>query len=485
MTLNGESHRTILLGGALAGDEAAVAAVAQTLAAQDCRLLTARDGAQARALAQAARPDLILLDEDLLATCRELKHDEATREIPVILVLSAGSHEALHESIAASYDAGAADHLLKPVCARELAARVSTQLALARLMRPVHAPAHAHANVIDASSPVALCVTAMPGGELLYANEPLRQLLRLDEGTSAQVNIVDFYVDRSVRERLIRHLASEGNLLDAEVELRRRDGTQLWALANARVATYDDVPAIFVGLYDISGRKQIEQELVRSREQQRELFGYFDSAGEDERKRSAFQIQDEVGQLLTALKMDVSLLRMRVREDADAISKTDDMRALVERSIWTVRNVASHLRPAALNFGIASALEWLAEDFSRRHAIACELRVEGTEPALSDMRATVLFRIVESALDNVARHAGAQRVQMSLANRNSIDLTIRDDGCGFNASTGGAGSARHAYGLLGMAERARLLDGTVRIDSALGKGTTVSIHIPLEGTTHT
>ncbi len=474
--------RTIVLGG---GKTADFSTITEALTQPGVRLLNARDDdAQLLALARASLPDLILLDasapEPALDLCRRLKNDDLTREIPVILILLRYSHASLR----AVYAAGAADYLLQPVCAEELRARVRTQLALGALRRE-HLAQHGKAS-IDESSPVALCVTAMPGGELLYANAPLRQLLRIDEEAGAHVNIVEFYVDRKVRERLIRHLASEGTLLDAEVEMRRSDGTQFWALANARIATYDDVPAAYVGLYDISTRKRIEQDLVRARDQQRELLGYFDCAGEDERKRSAFQIQDEVGQLLTALKMDVSLLRMRLSDDRDAISKTEDMRALVESSIRMVRSVASHLRPAALNFGIVSALEWLAEDFSRRHSIACALQVEGDEPDLSDMRATALFRIVESALDNVARHASAQRVRMQLATRHdALDLSVRDDGRGFDPSAATAASAKHAYGLLGMTERAKLIDGTLQIDSRPGEGTTISIHIPLEGATHT
>lgn len=474
--------RTIVLGG---GKTADFSAITEALTQPGVRFLIARDDAQALALARASLPDLILLDasaiDEALALCGSFKSDALTHDIPVVLILSTHAHETLR----AAYAAGAADYLQQPVCAEELTARVRTQLTLSALRRE-HVAQHGKAS-IDESSPVALCVTAMPGGELLYANAPLRELLRIDTGADtgagAHVNIVEFYVDRKVREQLIRHLTSEGTLLDAEVEMRRRDGTQFWALANARIATYDDVPAAYVGLYDISTRKRNEQDLVRARDRQRELLGYFDCAGEDERKRSAFQIQDEVGQLLTALKMDVSLLRMRLTDDRAAISKTEDMRALVESSIHMVRSVASHLRPAALNFGIVSALEWLAEDFSRRHAIACELRVEGNEPVLSDMRATALYRIVESALDNVARHANAQRVQMQLATGgNALELCVSDDGRGFDPC---AATAKRAYGLLGMTERAKLIDGSLEIGSQPGEGTTVSIHIPLKGATHT
>ncbi|HKD77307.1 MAG TPA: ATP-binding protein, partial [Ktedonobacterales bacterium] len=148
-------------------------------------------------------------------------------------------------------------------------------------------------------------------------------------------------------------------------------------------------------------------------------------------------------------------------------------------TIWLVRNVASQLRPAALDFGLVSALEWLTGQSRRHGSIQCELHIEGGEPVMSDMQATVLYRIVEAALTNVTRHAAARRIDVTLVTgTGALDLTVRDDGRGFDLA---AAYGSHAYGLLGMAERARLIGGTLGIDSQPGKGTTVSIHVACEG----
>ncbi|MCO4881227.1 PAS domain-containing sensor histidine kinase, partial [Paraburkholderia caribensis] len=332
-------------------------------------------------------------------------------------------------------------------------------------------------RAIVETSPVPLCITSMLDGRILYGNAPLRALFGISEGVAA--NIADFYAHPLERERLIGHLRTHGNLRDTEVLFQRRDGTRFWAMATARVATYDDWPAIYVGLNDITGRKQVEQALVESREQQRQLSAYMEAIREEERKRIAMEIHDELGQLLTALKMDVSLLKMRLAYDPEALKKADDMRELVEGTIWMVRNVASHLRPAALNFGIVSALEWLVDEFNRRNAIPCELRIEGGEPALSDAHATAVFRIVQASLTNVARHAEAARVDVSLVSTaDALELRVRDDGRGFDRDEA---RREYSYGLLGMYERARLIGATLSIDSAPGAGTTVSIHIPLDG----
>jgi PAS domain S-box-containing protein len=507
------------------------------------QVLAAGDGLDVLERARFSQPELILLDGestrvDGLATCRRLKLDERTRDIPVLIMMPACSHRDLSDA----FSAGAADHVAKPVRVEELMARVRTHVALRsahqrlsvqqrelfdaagsqrrmqaafshvregleqRIARSdgdlVRVKAELAAQLagrrdvegrlsacetrfraIVESGPVAMGITSMPDGKLLFGNARFRELFRLGEAACADVDMVDFYVDPAERERLVRCLAAHGSFSDAEVKLRRPDGTQFWAMATARVSTYDNAPAIYVGLHDISGRKRVEDELVRSREQQRELSAYLEGMREDERKRSALEIQDELGQLLTALKMDVSLLRMRLTDDPEAIGRADDMRELVEGTIWMVRNVASHLRPAALNFGLVSALEWLTGQWSRRHAIACELHSEAGEPALSDMQTTALFRIVEAALTNVARHAAARRVDVMLTTGpGSLDLRVRDDGRGFDVA---AAHAKYAYGLLGMAERARLIGGTLVIESQARKdtptGTTISIHVPLEG----
>ncbi|MBC8732543.1 response regulator [Paraburkholderia sp. UCT2] len=511
--------------------------VVDSLEARGIRVLVALDGIEALERAAFSQPDVILLDVkmpgiDGFETCRRLKRDERTRDIAVIFMTSLMDNEDRVEG----FLVGGVDYVTKPLRVDEMVARVGVHLELRVMHKQVLAQnrqllaevavrketeaalsqarddlerrvalrteelARANANLraqiderrradarlqasearfraIVETSPVPLCITSMPDGHILYTNPPLRELFGMDEGLSA--NIADFYAERGERERLIEHLRTKGGLRNTEIQFRRQDGTRFWAMATARAATYDDSPAIYVGLNDITGRKQMEQELVESREQQRELSAYMEAIREEERKRIAMEIHDELGQLLTALKMDVSLLKMRIAHDAEATKKADDMRQLVEGTISMVRNVASHLRPAALNFGIVSALEWLVDEFNRRNAIACELRIEGGEPTLSDAHATALFRIAQASLTNVARHAAATRVEVTLVSTAAqLLLHVRDDGCGFDQQVV---SRNYSYGLLGMNERARLIGGSLSIDSSPGAGTMVSIHIPLDG----
>jgi signal transduction histidine kinase len=229
-------------------------------------------------------------------------------------------------------------------------------------------------------------------------------------------------------------------------------------------------------IQDVTERKRIEQELLESREKLREFGAYMEATREDERKRIALEIHDELGQLLTALKMDVSLLKMRLTAP-DLLAKVAEMRELVDKTIWMVRNVANHLRPAALNFGLASALEWLAEDFARRNNIPCQFRMNDCEPVLAEAHATAVFRIVQESLTNAARHARATRVHVTLTrSERGFELHVSDNGYGFDpvAATNG-----YSYGLLSMSERARLIGASLRIDSAPGTGTVVSVSVPL------
>lgn len=220
-------------------------------------------------------------------------------------------------------------------------------------------------------------------------------------------------------------------------------------------------------------RGRIELELLASREQMRCLPARLETVREEERKRIALEIHDELGQLLTALKMDVSLLRTHLASDSAVMGKVDEMRELVERTIDFMRHLASQLRPVALNFGLASALEWLAEDFSRHTQIPCHFHIEGAEPVCAEPRATAIFRIVQESLTNVARHADASRADVTLVNTETgIELSICDDGRGFDIV---AARARHSYGLQGMVERARLIDAHLYIRSEPDSGSVVRL----------
>ncbi|MFC6310338.1 sensor histidine kinase [Paraburkholderia dipogonis] len=297
---------------------------------------------------------------------------------------------------------------------------------------------------------------------------------------------------------LFEILRIRGEIVGLELQLKRLDDTPIWVQLNARGVTGDDgsLSGLEGLLTDMTARKhaveslrrhrdqlelevavrtRTELELLASREQLQQLSAHLEAIREEERKHIAMEVHDELGQLLTALKMDVSLLRMHLAAGSAAMQKAEEMRDLVERTIQIVRNVASHLRPVALNFGLASALEWLAGDFTQHTHIPCHFHNSGSEPSLTDFRATALFRIVQESLTNVARHAGASRVDVTLANTETgIELTVSDNGRGFDMVAARAG---YSYGLQGMAERARLIDAKLLIESEPDSGSVVRLFV--------
>ena len=227
---------------------------------------------------------------------------------------------------------------------------------------------------------------------------------------------------------------------------------------------------------EITERRRMAQELLESRQQLRDLAAHGEAAMEQERKRIAREIHDEQGSLLTALKMDLTLLRRELGDAPPAIGqRLDTMQHLVEEAVRVMRQVASQLRPAVLNLGILPALEWLTEEFRQRTGIACHL-LAGDDIPLDDSRATTLFRIVQESLTNVTRHAEASQVDIGLSlEAEHIRLEIADNGKGFELHQ----VSSNSFGLLGMGERLEALGGKLHIDTAPGRGTRLHITIPL------
>ena len=214
---------------------------------------------------------------------------------------------------------------------------------------------------------------------------------------------------------------------------------------------------------------------------QQELSAYAAAASairEQEKTRVARELHDELAQNLTAIKMDTIWLRDRLAgSDDEAVRKTAAMLAMIDNSVASTRRIAADLRPLVLDdLGLVPAIEWLVQNFIKRHGIACTLEVDDTLE-LPEPWATGVFRIVQESLANVAKHAGAAwaKVHIELLD-DELLLGVEDDGCGFAVD---APRVPGALGLTGLRERAQLLHGTVNIDSAPGKGTRIRARIPI------
>ncbi|WP_081009942.1 PAS domain-containing sensor histidine kinase [Pseudomonas asplenii] len=258
-----------------------------------------------------------------------------------------------------------------------------------------------------------------------------------------------------------------------------REGRQRWAEIKAITRRLADGTMVWDGIvWDISESKRIELELASSREQLRELSAHLESVREEEKARIAREVHDELGQMLTVLKLETSMCELAYAElDPGLNERLNSMKKLIAQLFQLVRDVATALRPPILDAGIASAIEWQARRFEARTQIPCLVQVPENLPALSDAKATGLFRILQEALTNVMRHAQAHTVELTLAiDGQDLCLSISDDGVGFVAPSGRPTS----FGVVGMRERVLMLGGSLSLESAVGEGTTLSVRVPLD-----
>ena len=230
----------------------------------------------------------------------------------------------------------------------------------------------------------------------------------------------------------------------------------------------------------IVSRRNVGDQVRESREELRALSSHLQSMIERERARIAREIHDELGQELTGLKFDISWLRNRALEkpDADEVEKLNSTLKGIDGAIRSVRRIATELRPAVLDtLGLTAAIEWQAKDFEDRTGVRCRFDSLDEDLALDQERATAVFRIFQEALTNIARHAKATEVSIALTRQNGhLLLQMKDNGRGIDPEKlHGA----YSLGILGMQERVRLLNGEISIQGEPGKGTRVSVDIPV------
>jgi signal transduction histidine kinase len=205
------------------------------------------------------------------------------------------------------------------------------------------------------------------------------------------------------------------------------------------------------------------------------------TAQEEERQTIARELHDEVGQVLTAIKVELAVAQRRLALSGGAPELLEDVHAIADAALHTVRDLSHLLHPALLDdLGLPAAVDWYLQAFSKRHGIAVELQQDDMAERLGSDVELAAYRFVQEALTNVARHARATRcrvVMRRLADR--VEITIQDNGRGFDPEALSEFGTRKGLGLLGMRERAAQLRGTVRVQSAPDEGTVVNLDLPV------
>ncbi|WP_168798547.1 MULTISPECIES: PAS domain S-box protein [Oxalobacteraceae] len=264
-----------------------------------------------------------------------------------------------------------------------------------------------------------------------------------------------------------------------EYRLRSRQGDYHYVLAHG--VPRHSPSGRFLGYIgsctDISDHKKLEEELQHSRQILRHLVSYQERVREDERKRIAREIHDDLGQNLLALRIDVSMLHTRTGTAHPKLNeRVKTALGHIDATIKAVRAAINNLRPTVLDLGLNAAIEWQVQDFQRRSGIACELNTDD-DISVDDTRATALFRILQESLNNVIRHAQASQVGIDLYRENNkLIMKIADNGIGIYPD---CRRKANSFGLVGIQERINALGGELVIDTDRNKGTTLIVSLPM------
>lgn len=231
-------------------------------------------------------------------------------------------------------------------------------------------------------------------------------------------------------------------------------------------------------IMDVTERRRTEVELHESRDQLRALAARLEMAREEERKRVAREIHDELGQALTAIKIELSNLLFEWPAEHKPSRRAEAIVRLVDATIQSVRRISTELRPGILDaLGLAAAVEWAAEEFQTRTGTRCRVDLPKEAIEIDQDMATTIFRILQETLTNISRHADATQVDIRLAREDGrLSLEVHDNGIGIGEERL---SASGTLGILGMRERALLLGGDFLITGTPNLGTRVMVRIPL------
>lgn len=450
------------------------------LVSADYEVATAFDTQLALQVAQVSQPQLILLDAQMpgiggYAVCSELKGLESTRHIPVIFVTD--EDDVAQEAMGLAL--GAADYISKPhIRIPVLLARIKAHLVQYGQRRHLEGMFR---DVMEFAPDAFILVDVK--GKIVQINTQAEQLFGYQrEELNGQP--VDVLIpqrlrnkDRGYRNRYIRR--PHGLMAGVNAQCMRKDGSEFPGDINLSPLETNRGRLVMAVVRDVSSRRLAEIAVEQSRQRLREMTAQNEAAREEERKHIAREVHDELGQVLSALRMDISLLGMRYGTlDQTLVDKLSSMKGLVDRAIQGVRNVTANLRPAALDMGLTPAIEWLCTEFTEHNLVPCRLHTLEDSISLDETRDVLVFRIVQESLTNITRYARASQVDVTLGrNGGHLWVEVRDDGRGFDLA---ATTQRKSFGLLGMHERALALGGQIHFNSAPGQGTVIHLSIPID-----
>jgi two-component system sensor histidine kinase UhpB len=451
-------------------------------------IMEADTGEQGLQLAQAHRPHCILLDYNLpdqngLEFLEALTPDDGEIAIPV-MVLTGGSSATLAVELMRR---GARDYLTKDAdrhYLEQVPAAIERMLNAQRLLEDKR-EAEARFRALVEQIPAITYIWSSANDRLMYVSPQISMLGFTAQEWLAGPPFHDTYVHPDDRERVRQAVAlsrQNGSPLRVEYRLIAKNGDILWLREEAQIVhDGSKQPPIQGILLDVTQSKLAEQTLRQSQAELRSLAAHQENIKENERKRIAQEIHDELGSLLTGIKAYVSVsVERSIQAGGSADALLVDATRLADEAIGAVRRVITDLRPSVLDqLGVWEAMRWYSNQIQSRSDLVCDCTIDAALSALpiDAELSTTLFRIVQEALTNVVRHANASYASVRAQTQgDDIVIEVKDDGKGIGSD--GPVSGR-SWGILGMHERARHFGGSLTISGHAGRGTTVELRIPL------
>jgi signal transduction histidine kinase len=234
---------------------------------------------------------------------------------------------------------------------------------------------------------------------------------------------------------------------------------------------------LIIAVVTIARMMKLEERDERTETELRNLSARLMQAHEEERKTISRELHDEVGQVLTGLRMGLGALEP-LRGDPEGFrERVTEIKSLAEQATKSVREIAIGLRPSVLDLGLVPAVQWQARQLSKYSGVRADVRVEGVVGDIPEAHRTCAYRVIQECLTNVVKHAAAKTIEIEIRGENRmLKVVVRDDGGGFRRTKGGG---LHGLGLIGMEERARELGGSLKIEALRPRGTSVSVRLPL------
>ncbi|OGW38875.1 MAG: hypothetical protein A2Y97_12160 [Nitrospirae bacterium RBG_13_39_12] len=317
-------------------------------------------------------------------------------------------------------------------------------------------------------------------GILLRANNQFYKIYGYKPDELIGKNIIQILVAHESRAFMIKQIIG-GETGPYESIGLRKDGTRFPVEIRARQMELGGQKIRVATVIDISEHKQREEQLKKSYKKLRDLASRLSEVEEAERKQLAQELHDQVGQNLTALGINLNILPslLPAKYKTKINARIKDMHILLENTVDSIRNVMAELRPSVLDdYGLMAAIRWYSEKFSSRTNMAVEVHGKEPSPRLVTLEETTLFRIIQEALTNAAKHSRASKIKISFSKtKDVIKLIISDNGTGFNPETVYKMKKQTVWGLSTIKERADAMGGELQIKSAPGKGTKIIVEI--------